>query len=145
MLRRWTGCLAVCLGLAAVSCGGGDELWIEDAYAVAIPGGSTGAVYLTLVNPTESDDLLLRVSTPAARAAEVHETIDDGGVLRMEAFPEGMPLSSYDRVEMAPGGKHVMLMALNEKLVPGETLELTLEFRDAGSRTLTVPIRESAF
>ena len=134
-----------------VACGGaetgqrpmGDELRVEDAVAVAIPGGSTGAVYLTLLNPTETDDTLLKVSTPAARAAEVHETLEEDGVLRMEAFPEGLPVPAGSRIELAPGGKHVMLLALPEELVPGETLELTLHFDQAGPKTLTVPIRES--
>lgn len=112
---------------------------------MAIPGSSTGAVYGVLVNPTESDDLLLNVSTPAARMAQVHETIDDDGVLRMEAFPEGMPVPANRRTELSPGGKHVMLIALTRKLIPGEAVEMTFEFRDAGSRTISVPIRDDAF
>lgn len=136
--------LAACGGADTEQTPVGDELRVEDAVAVAIPGGSTGVVYMTLLNPTDTDDTLLRVSTPAARAAEVHETLEEDGVLRMEAFPEGLPVAAGSRTELAPGGKHVMLMALERELVPGETLELTLHFEQAGVQTLTVPIRESA-
>lgn len=118
----------------------GDALRVEDARAVQVPGTGTGAAYFRLVNPTEKDDLLLAVDTPVARAAEVHETLEEEGLMRMQSFPEGMPVPARSVVVLEPGGKHVMLLALHENLPVGEEIPLTLELRDAGSVELSVPV-----
>lgn len=136
------------LAVTAIACGGGagvepaprgDALRIEEARAMPSPGG-TGAVYLTVVNPLAEPDRLLTAATPAAKAAEVHETIDDGGMMRMAAFPDGLEIPPKSRVVLEPGGKHVMLLALTEPLVVGETIELELIFEKAGTVRVMVPV-----
>jgi periplasmic copper chaperone A len=42
---------------------------------------------------------------------------------------------------LEPGGLHIMLSGLGEKLVEGETLPLSLTFEDSGTIELEVPIR----
>lgn len=121
----------------------GDALRVEAGRAVVFPGG-TGAAYFEILNPTAEDDALLAVATAVARAAEVHETLDDGGVLRMRAFPEGLPVPAHTTVVLEPGGKHVMLLALERELEPGEEIELELTFERAGALRVTVPVREGA-
>jgi len=118
----------------------GDTLRVEDAHAIQVPGGGTGAVYLRVVNPTDRDDLLEAVATPAAKVAEVHETVKEGSLVRMRAFPEGMPVPARSVVILEPEGKHVMLMALEKILEPGEEIELELRFREAGPLLVTVPV-----
>lgn len=118
----------------------GDVVRIEDARAVQTPGGDTGAVYFRIVNPTDEDDLLQSVSTPVAKIAEVHETVQRGGITRMEAFPEGLPVPAGRVVVLQPGGKHVMLMALEAELEPGEEVELELTFQKAGTLRVSAPV-----
>jgi len=118
----------------------GDAVRIEGARAVQTPGGDTGAVYFRIVNPTDEDDLLQSVSTPVAKIAEVHETVQQGGITRMEAFPEGLPVPAGRVVVLQPGGKHVMLMALEAELEPGEEVELELTFNKAGTLRVTAPV-----
>lgn len=118
----------------------GEAVRIVEARAVQVPGGRTGAVYLNIVNPTPEDDVLEAVFTPAARVAEVHETVEEDGLMKMEAFPEGLPVPAESTVSLEPGGKHVMLMALEERLEPGVTIELELRFRRAGTLRVTVPV-----
>lgn len=120
----------------------GDALRVEAARAVQVPGGGTGAVYLRIVNPTAEDDVLEAVVTPAAKVAEVHETVEEGGLMKMEAFPEGLPVPAGSIVALEPGAKHVMLMALERRLEPGGEIELELRFRRAGTLRVTVPVVE---
>lgn len=120
----------------------GDAVRVEAAQAVQVPGGDTGAIYLRIVNPTAEDDVLESVATPAAKVAEVHETVEEGGLLKMEAFPEGLPVPAGSVVALEPGGKHVMLMALERRLEPGGEIELELRFRRAGTLRATVPVVE---
>ena len=144
------------LGLLLLGCGAGtappatesstdltgDAVRIEEARAVQVPGGGTGAVYLRIVNPTAENDVLEAVATPVAKVAEVHETVEEEGLMKMEAFPEGLPVPAESVVVLEPGGKHVMLMALEKQLEPGGKIELDLRFRHAGTLRLTVPVVE---
>jgi len=120
----------------------GDAVRVEAARAVQVPGGGTGAVYLNIVNPTSDDDVLEAVATPAAKVAEVHETVEEDGLMKMKAFPEGLPVPAESVVALEPGGRHVMLMALEERLEPGREIELELRFRRAGTLRVTVPVVE---
>jgi copper(I)-binding protein len=100
-----------------------------------------GAAYMTLVNKGKTPDRLLSVSTPAARRAEIHAHMMEGGMMKMR------PVDHVDIVPgepsvLQPGGMHVMLMGLKEPLVEGKSFPLTLNFERAGAVEVTVIIAE---
>jgi copper(I)-binding protein len=43
---------------------------------------------------------------------------------------------------LEPGSFHLMFVGLREALEPGDTVEVTLSFRDAGSVKVTAQVRE---
>lgn len=93
-----------------------------------------GAVYLTVVNPGPESDRLLRVETAAARLAETHESVvDDGGVVRMVARPEGFEVPAGGSLALEPGGKHVMLIEPRAAAPDAAGIALTLHFERAGA------------
>lgn len=104
-------------------------LVVEGARAHLLPGGH-GAVYLQISNGGAADRLL-SVETPLAAVAELHESLEDGGVMRMVAHPEGFPVPAEGRLQLEPGGKHVMLMQIQPTTAP--TVPLTLRFEKAGT------------
>lgn len=124
------------------ACGGAPpaELAVESPRAFAPPGSGSGAVYFTVVNTTGADDRLLAVTSPAAERAELHAMVEHDGMMRMEPFQDGMPVPAGERTELAPGGRHVMLMGLTGPLAVGDTVELTLRFETAGERTLSATV-----
>jgi periplasmic copper chaperone A len=73
---------------------------------------------------------LVRVSSPLAGVAEVHEMKMDGDVMRMRAMPR-IDLPAGQDVQFRPGGYHVMLMDLTQPLVVGGALPLTLWLENA--------------
>ena len=102
-----------------------DQSWARASIGTARP----AAAYLTLVNEGSRDVTLTAIETPLAGRAEVHETTEKDGVMRMvPAGPQRLPPGAS--VQMAPGGLHIMLMDLKEPLVQGGTLPLTLRFAD---------------
>jgi copper(I)-binding protein len=138
-----------CLGLgialvAMASCGGeradepanttaaapASQLEIRQPRAVLTP--SMGAVYFTVVNPGARNDRLLRVVTTAARVAETHETVEDGGMMRMVPRPEGFEVPAGGKLELQPGGKHIMLVEPRAPAAAGR-IGLTLHFEHAGA------------
>ena len=87
---------------------------------------------MTLVNSGATPDTLLEVSTPMAATVQMHETTMNGGVMRMRELTEGIDLPAKSRVELKPGGVHLMLMQLQAPLEPGTSFPVTLRFRNAG-------------
>ena len=108
-----------------------DRLEVREPRATLTP--DAGAVYLTVVNPGPREDRLLRVETAAARGAQIHETIEDNGVMRMVAHPEGLAVPAAGRLELQPGGKHIMLIGPHVPAGLGGTMGLTLHFEHAGA------------
>lgn len=107
---------------------------------VAPAGMPNGAVYFTLQNDTDQPLHLQGATTDVAEALSFHETIDDKGVMRMIAQPDGFLVPAGASLVLEPGNKHLMLENLRIPLVAGAQFTLTLTFTDADPLTLTVPV-----
>ncbi|HYC14723.1 MAG TPA: copper chaperone PCu(A)C [Stellaceae bacterium] len=118
-------------------------LEVKQVWARATPAGAkTGAIYLTVVNGTASDDKLLSASTPAAHDAMLHTMIDDNGVMKMREL-QSVAIKAGSTVTLRPGGVHVMLMGLAQPLKPGDSFPLTLQFEKGGKKELTVTVTKA--
>src|SRR5699024_11815360 len=92
--------------------------------------GMTSA-FGTLTNDTDRDLLLIGARTEASAHVELHETTDDGsGGMSMQEKEGGFPLAAGEQLVLEPGGHHLMLMDLTAPLLPGDEVELILEFED---------------
>ncbi len=87
--------------------------------------GETSAVYMRISNRGESDISITSASSAAADQIEFHETrvVDD--MARMEAL-DGLLIRASETIELAPGGKHIMLMGLRDDLAPDSQMPLQL-------------------
>ena len=104
------------------------------------PRQETGAAYVDL--RSAAGDRLVRASTPAAARVEVHETRMDGDVMRMREVP-ALDLPPGRTVALAPGGHHLMLVGLKERLMPGQHFPLRLEFDRAAPLDVTVVVAQA--
>lgn len=117
-------------------------LEIAGPWARATPPGSTlSAAFMTLDNGDGPADRLLDASSPGAGRVEIHETRQIGDVMQMRQLEQGLEVGAGSRIEMAPGGLHLMLLDLPAPLVAGESLTLNLRFEHTGDIQITVPIR----
>jgi len=119
--------LALGLSMAARADG---SIQITDVFARAAPAGGVGGLYLTIVN-NGSADRLTGVVAAVAGKAELHENIDDKGVMKMR------PLAALDipagaTIKLSPGGYHVMLVGLKQAVIVGGHIPVTLTFEKAG-------------
>lgn len=115
-----------------------DGVQIADARAGATPPGATvAAAYMTIA--TDHADTLVSATTPAAEKVEMHETTQEAGMARMRPLHSvDIPAGGVFRFE--PGGAHFMLVGLREPLATGATVPLTLHFRQAGDRPVTLEV-----
>jgi copper(I)-binding protein len=110
------------------------EAWARASIGTARP----AAAYVTLVNDSTKPALLLSVSSPAAGNVNVHKTVKDGEVMKMVPA-DSLEIPAGERIEMKPGGYHIMLMELRQAIRKGETLDLALEF--AGGAVIDISAR----
>ena len=104
-------------------------------------GGAMGAMYMTIRNPTDTPDRLIKAESNVSAVVELHNMAVKDGVMTM--YPvEAIEIPANGAAELKPGSFHVMLIGLNRDLTAGETMSVTLTFEQAGEVTLQAPIRE---
>lgn len=114
---------------------------MEDTSGAALS-GATSAVYLTLNNTGGAADRLISASTEAAGTVELHmSSMDDQGVMRMTPLTDGIEIPANGSATLEPGGMHIMLMNLQQDLVAGETIDVTLTFESEKTLTIQAEIR----
>jgi periplasmic copper chaperone A len=101
---------------------------------------SSAAGYVTIVNQGGTPDALLSATADLAASVEIHETRNMSGMMMMERIPK-IALPPGGRVELKPGGYHLMLMGLKSALGPGQSVTLTLVFERAGPVTIRAEVR----
>jgi hypothetical protein len=107
------------------------DIVIEQPWTRATP-VKVGGAYMTLRNNGDLPDKLVKVASPVAERAEIHETKIERGTAMMRPV-NGVELKRRSSVQLKPGGLHVMLMGLQRPLKEGERIKLSLTFERAGT------------
>ena len=116
------------------------DIAVSDGWLREIaPGQSAAAVYLTIANSGAGSDRLVQVESPQGDAA-LHETSSSGGVARMRALDGGLEIGPRSRVELKPGGTHIMVTGLKQRPAQGETFGLTLGCERSGTRPVAIRV-----
>ena len=124
--------------LAAVAIPAGASVTATDAWVRGtVPAQKSTGAFVTLTS-TE-DARVVSVSTPAARSAQIHESLMDGGRASMRHV-ESLPLPAGRSVELKPGGYHVMLEELAKPLREGDRVPLTFTIEDKGGKRSRVEV-----
>ena len=121
--------------------GGNASVEITDPWCRPTPNGAlAGACYLTVKSSV--DNTMTGVATPLAANAMVHDMSLANGMMTMSDMTGGLPLKGGEKVELQPGGKHLMLTGLTGPLVDGAAVPLTLTFSDTPAMTVQAPVRQ---
>lgn len=109
------------------------DLTITGAFTREPPKGARVAGgFATITNSGATPDRLLGGSAAFAKRFEIHEMTMDGGMMKMRELPKGLEIKPGEKVELKPGGYHVMFMDLTEAPVPGKPMKAKLRFEKAG-------------
>ena len=130
MMLHWT---------AAALTGG--ALDVEEPYARSVPPGQPNSVvFMHIVNRGDTARALVSGKTDAADVVELHTHTMEDGMMKMRRV-ERIEIPGKGAVSLEPGGLHVMLIGLKRNLVPGETVDLTLELDDGTALQVQAPVR----
>jgi periplasmic copper chaperone A len=141
MPRRRKALGAVLLGWALGNGAAHADLALLDAWIPESPPGSRIlAGYLTLENSGGEDRALVKVASPHFARVEMHRTVIADDVARMEVQSR-LDVPAGARLEMQPGGYHLMLVEPVARMERGMQVEVTLEFDDRSALTYAVEVR----
>ncbi len=114
---------------------------ITDARVPATPpGAKVAAGYLTVTNSADEPLILESVSSTSVPKVELHLTEIKNDVASMTEQDE-ITIPAGETLAFSHGGYHLMLMNLEESLMAGDVIDLTLQ-TSAGEVELSMPVIE---
>ena len=117
---------------------------VENAWIRVLPPSKTNtAAYLSVSNEGQSAVAIVGARTTLAKSVEIHTTREIDGYMRMEQLP-GLALAAGERVELVPGGTHLMLLDLVYMPDPGEEISLCLQLASGQELCTQAKARKAA-
>ena len=136
-MRRWIALITfICLPIASAQA----EINIIDAYSPEAPPGRTMAGFMTLENTGDAPVALVDGSSPQFGRIEIHDMINDQGVMRMRRL-EQLVVPANGRVELKPGSFHLMLMEPKTSFAAGDSIELIFTDNEGKAHAITFEVR----
>ncbi|MDP2259195.1 MAG: copper chaperone PCu(A)C [Caulobacter sp.] len=108
------------------------------------PQGGNGAGFLSVTSTAPAPDRLVGASSPVAGRVEIHESMIMDGRAMMHPRPGGLPIPAGSKVELKPGGWHLMFIGLKRPLAIGDRFPATLTFQKAGKVQVEFVVQASA-
>lgn len=132
-------CASLCAA-PALSFAADAEIGISAPYVRLVPPGTpTSAAFMNIQNNGSVERKLIRAESAAAKAVELHNHINDNGMMRMRQVKE-IPIQAKGETALKPGSYHIMLIDLKQALKEGENVALTLVFDDGSRQKINAPI-----
>jgi len=102
----------------------------------------TSAAYVTICNGTENEIALTGASFTSADATELHITKMSSDNMASMTHSTELIIAAGASMALEPGHAHIMLIGLNDAFAIGDKPPLTLEFKNAGSVTAHMEVRD---
>ncbi|MCX8061162.1 MAG: copper chaperone PCu(A)C [Anaerolineales bacterium] len=141
-MKRIMELLSILLGLTLSACQARSSgIEARDVWARAALKDGNGAVYMILHNHSSQPDELVGASADIAQGIELHKSeVNDQGVMVM-LKQDSISLPARDKVQLQPGGYHIMLLGLTKDLKEGDTFDIVLKFKSHPDLPLQVTVR----
>ena len=119
-----------------------DDVRIENAWVRSTaPGQKVAGGFMDLT--ADADMKLVGSSSPVSKHMELHMMKMGGGVMVMRPLPE-IPLPRGKTVNLQPGGLHLMFIELKQPIKEGDTVPISLTFRNAAGKEQQVQVEAPA-
>jgi hypothetical protein len=133
------------LGACSSSTSPDPAIIVEDPWVRTTDGATDTtmtAAFMSLVNPGDANVALVGASTSVAMMSQVHEMVKgaDGKAVMQEA-KNGIVVPAGSHAHLTPGGYHIMIMGLKQKLPVGSEVMLELRFSNGTSKTVVAPVK----
>jgi copper(I)-binding protein len=120
----------------------GDEITVSHAWVrEAPPTAHVSAGYLTIENNSDKPIVLTGITAENFSRAEIHDMRMEQGKMIMQQL-ETIVIDPHTRLELQPGGKHLMLMQPKKSLKAGEKTSVVLVFKGEKRIPVSMEVRQ---
>jgi len=106
------------------------NIFVSNAWVQAMPPSqTTTAAYMSITNNSSKEAVLVSASSDIAGVTEIHQMSQMNGMMKMAMIPN-LPIPAQGKVELSPGGFHIMLINLKKPVNKGDIVSITLHFQD---------------
>ena len=141
---RTLAALGSILAAVTVAAADGPGVTVSEAWVRALPPSQANtAAYLVIANPGQAPVRVVGASSDIAARVEFHTTREVDGYQRMVQLQQ-LELAPGQRLELAPGGTHLMLLELQRMPVAGEQVSLCLQLASGEQTCFSALVRRDA-
>ena len=134
--------------VVTTACSAGSEaegITVENVRANMTLPTETGSFWMVITNNSDSDDALVGATVEGCGVIELHNMFMEEGVMVMRPVEGGeIPIPVGETVELMPGGLHVMCLQKAAPLELGTTVNIALQFANAGMIEMEAEVVEPA-
>ena len=124
---------------------GEKHLVIEDAWiAEAPPVSKVMVAYMRLKNTGAKTIEIIHAESELYSSIEFHETIHKNGIARMIRHDK-LDIPANNKLELKPGGTHMMLFNPIKRLKEGNTVNIKLTTKNNKIIIVTVPVKKAHY
>lgn len=119
-----------------------NNIKVENPYVRATPPHlPNSAAFMTVKNNSDKAVAIVRASSNVSKVVELHTHDMKDGVMKMYQIPQ-IDIPANGKTVLKPGGLHIMFIGLSNPLKEGKSVDLTLEFSNGETTTITAPIKK---
>ncbi|MGW1077586.1 copper chaperone PCu(A)C [Streptomyces sp. NPDC002537] len=115
------------------------QLQVSGAY-IPEPTMDMAGAFMVIENNGDLADRLESVKTDIAGKAQLHETT--GGKMHEVS---GLDIPAHGKLELKHGGNHIMFTGLKKKLKAGDSVTVTLHFKNTPDMKFTIPVKDKTY
>lgn len=142
MPRRSSLLVLALMAVAAVTARAQSPLAVTGAWVrEPVPGRSATAAYAVVENTSGTAVDIVATTADIAGTAELHEMVRTGDMMKMSPV-KSITVPPHGKVELKPGGLHVMLFELKRPVKDGDTVTLTFTTSTGNTVQATAPVRK---
>lgn len=140
MIKKVSLSLAALLVSSGVLAAAADNVTVQDPYVrLAPPSAPATGAFMVIKNNGDKDVKVTKADNPASKVTELHNHINDGGVMKMRPVP-AIDIKAKGEAVLKPGSLHVMLIDLKAPMKEGDVVPITLNFDDGSSKTVEAKV-----
>lgn len=140
MIRKISLLTSLLLASAGAFAGAADSVTVQDPYVrLAPPNAPATGAFMVIKNNGDKDVKVVKADNPASRVTELHNHINDGGVMKMRPV-NGIDIKAKGEAVLKPGSLHVMLIDLKAPMKEGDVVPITLDFDDGSSKKVEAKV-----
>ena len=122
----------------------GELLEIKDAWlAEAPPVSKVMAAYMTIDNDSQHPQQAVAMVCKEFARTEFHRTMDKDGIASMQ-HQQVLSIPANSKLELKPGGYHVMLYDPARRLLAGDSTGCSMEFDDGTTIAFDLVVKKAS-